>query len=461
MNRYPDARTSAWSRLLVLPTVTSLLAASVIAGYASGGIFPGRSRHAHDVTLAFDVPDTPQTAADAAQTDSSEDANDPLANYRATMALLKQDYYGTTVDDKKVRQLTYDAIRGMLGSLKDQFTSFLDPDEWTQMQITTRGDFEGIGAYLAQDGPNVRVVEPIEGGPAEKAGVKADDVIVRVDGKPILGKDINDVVRIIKGKPGTHVHLGVVRGKAPMEFTITRATVEPPVVKYWMEDPQYKIGHIVLTEFNEKSVARMDYAYNELKKQGMRALVFDLRNNPGGLLEVAIQVASKFIPADSNPTLHNAVIYIHEGSGREQPRNLVGVDEGYWRVPLVVLVNENSASASEIVSGAIKDYGVGTLIGERTFGKGRVQTLFPLTDGSALRLTTQLYYPPRHHDINFKRDDEGNKVQGTGGILPDIVVKQPDKWKRFTDKTDDAQLQKALQVLRAKLTAATTASAKG
>ena len=278
----------------------------------------------------------------------------------------------------------------------------------------------------------------------------------------MAGQDVNEVVRHIKGKRGTKVRLTIARGKQTLDFTLPRSLVEPIVVKYWMEDTQAKVGRILLKEFNKKSVDQMNKAFDALQAQGMRALILDLRYNPGGLLDSAIDVASVFIPENKNPDLHNVVVWMREGSGGEQKRLLGAVDTTYThKVPLALLVNGGSASASEIVSGAIKDYGIATLIGERTYGKGRVQTLIPLQDNSALRLTTQLYYPPKHHDINFKRDEDGSRIEGTGGILPDITVKQSPKWKPedWNDKANDTQLHAAVDFLRSRLGGSTIAQA--
>lgn len=461
-------KTSLWARLIIVPVVAGLISASIIIGYASNDFATRRSSSSTANAMhriAWGAPNSTQNSNDDPTPGASDPSNDPLANYKLTLELLRKHYYGTQIDSKKTEQLTYEGIRGLLGSLRDLFTSFLDPDEWSQMKATTQGDFEGIGALLQQD-PNtliVKIVRPIETSPAEKAGVKADDVIVSVDGKSVKGKNINDVVRLIKGPRGTKVVVGMRRGKTDLSFTITRARVEPPIVRAWMEDDKYKIGHIVLSEFNEKSMKQLSRAFDTLQSQGMRALVFDLRFNPGGLLDTAIDVTSLFVPQHQNKTLKDVVVWIKEGTGQEQRRTLHDVDRMFRRnLPLVVLINENSASASEIVSGAIKDYGVGTLIGERTFGKGRVQTLYPLDDGSALRLTTALYFTPKHTDINFKRDEDGVKVNGTGGIVPDIEVKQPEKWKRsedFKDKANDKQLQKALEFLRVRLDGKTVVQA--
>ncbi len=456
------------SRMLVLPVIFGLVIMSVLVGYGSGAIWPTHNR---TVSRSVQFTDAQLTRLEhilaASSQDSgsaavsvSGDVDDPVADYKSALMLLKKDYYGAPIDIKKERTLTYEGIRGLLASLHDQFTSFLDPDEWSQFHATTRGDFEGIGALLEQAGAFTKIARPIEGGPAEKAGLIPEDVVVRVDGQSIKGKDINSVVHLIKGKRGTKVLIGILRGKKEMSFSITRALVEPAVVQHWMEDKQSKIGHIVLKEFNEKSVDQLERAYEDLARQNVKGLVLDLRYNPGGLLEVAIQVASLFIPKDQNVNLNNVVVFIHEGNGQEQVRNLMDM-QTHVAVPLVVLVNDGSASASEIVSGAIKDYGVGTLIGERTFGKGKVQTLFPLDDGSALRLTTALYFPPKHKDINFQHDEDGVRVPGTGGIVPDIEIKQSPKWKveDFKDKVNDLQLQKAIQFLKSRLGGLTTAQA--
>lgn len=467
MNSNRGSGKSGWAgRIMVVSAMLALIATSVLVGYAGEAIVAGvegnGARNSHRLTRTAWL--SPQEKNGTAPSDTEAQPAEPLENYKEALNILQKEYYGPPIDAKQSRQLTYEAIRGMLDTLKDQFTSFLDPDDWSQMQASTKGDFEGIGALLSQDPPEhgqIKVVRPIETSPAERAGVKTDDVITRVDGVSVIGRDLNEVVNKIKGKRGTTVKIGIVRGKEQMEFTITRALVEPPVVKHWMEDPTNKIGHIVLMEFNEKSMAQLDHAYSDLKSQGMKALVFDLRYNPGGLLNVAIDVASMFIPADRNKDLNNAVVYVKEGSGKEQPLRLRDRDYSTRSMPMVVLTNGMSASASEIVSGAFKDYGVATIMGERTFGKGLVQTLFPLDDRSALRLTTAKYYTPKHTDINRKRDEDGDPIPASGGIVPDVEVKQSPKWKAedFKDKKNDLQLAKALDFLRARLTGMNVAQA--
>lgn len=442
--------TSFWSRFTIVPAIAGLISTSFIIGYASNDIWPNRAQIARRASYVIQDRDTPRGVfpADMTAEDDGAQISDPVTDYRAAIALIQQKYYGPKPD---VRKLTYEAIRGMLASLKDQFSSFMEPAEWERMEAETKGDFEGIGAYLTSQGHDIKVTEPIENSPAERAGLHPDDIVVSVDGKSVIGKDIDEAIKLIKGRPGTKVRIGVLRGKKTMELVITRARVVPPVVKYAMQDREARIGYIALKQFNERSIEQLVNAFEDLKRQGARGIVFDMRDNPGGLLEVAVQVSSVFIPRDRNRELKNRVVYIKEGSGQESPKTLKSEYYMLDGKPLVVLVDNGSASASEIVAAAIQDYGVGTLLGARTYGKGRVQTLFPLDDNSALRLTTANYYPPKHNDINFKHDEDGMRIPNTGGVLPDIEVKQSEKWKGFKDKANDTQLKRAMEVMRTKL----------
>jgi carboxyl-terminal processing protease len=435
------------------PGMVALVALPMLLGFAGPDAASNRwgrvSRSGHrlwsNVSSAFAMP----SAA------AAEDEVGPYSAYQQALGILKKEYYAAPITPKKADDLTIAAIRGMLFSLNDPFTSYLDKTEWDSMQQTTRGDFEGIGAELEPYGQVIRVRRPIPDTPAWKIGLKKGDVVLRVgtyNGKGELvkttstkGLGINEVVKIIKGRAGTKVALWVMRKDVAKElhFVITRSFVEPPIVQYWMEDNQNKIGHIVLNEFNEKSDDQLDRAWTALEKQGMKALVFDLRYNPGGLLKVAVDVGSRFI--ESGP-----VVIIQEKNGQKQMMNVDGGQHNHKRIPLVVLVNENSASASEIVAGAIKDNAAGKLIGDHTFGKGLVQTLFPLNDGSALRLTTAKYFTSMGNDISNRYDDEHRPIFGTGGIKPDIEVTQSDDWadQDFDDKANDTQLKKALEYLR-------------
>jgi carboxyl-terminal processing protease len=371
----------------------------------------------------------------------------PVELYWDVLSRLRSHYY-QQVNEK---QLTYAAIRGMLASLHDPYTRFMDPTEYRSMQEDTRGDFFGIGAQLQEKEGQIVIYRPIEGSPADKAGIKAGDVIVEVDRKPVAGMRVDDVVKKIRGPRGTKVELTIRRkGEAKLlHISIVRDLITSPVVYSYMEDEKLGIGRIRLEQFNEKCDQLLVQKVRELEAKGLRALILDLRYNPGGLLNVAVDVASRFID-------NGVVVLIQEKNGQitklhaERGRAL----KPY---PLVVLVNEWSASASEIVAGAIRDNKRGVIIGETTFGKGLVQTIFQLQDSSAVAITTAKYLTPSGHDLNRKVDPDGNEIR-RGGIQPDIVVKQSEEMTDIDDRAHDVQLQKAVEYLREKLTAPKVAS---
>ncbi len=443
-------------RSYFLPAAVAVISIALLTGYLSSRKAIARANQRVKLQLVqFHVEHSTLPVESAAKTPAAVSKKDsPQEDYRTAIELLRTNYYGKPINRMRVRTLTYNAIRGMLLNLYDPFTSFMTPNEWNQFQdTTTRGDFEGIGAMLLGEPPNTVVEMPIKTGPAEKAGIKAGDIIEAVNGKPCTGKSVDDVVKLIKGPAGTTVHLTILRKKKTLQFHIVRALVKPPIVEYWMEDPKNKIGRVVLDEFNEQTVAQLNHAFAALKKQGMRALIFDLRYNPGGLLTMAVKTASIFVQHNNKLELRDNAVIIHEGSGYEEGRKLEHIPSPYHPMPLVLLVNGSTASASEIVSGCVRDYGVGTLIGERTFGKGCVQTLFPLDDGSCLRLTTALYFTPSHYDLNYKTDEDHQRIPHTGGLLPDIKVKESPKWTPmdFSDKKDDNQLHAAISFLQDRL----------
>ncbi|HSV73067.1 MAG TPA: S41 family peptidase [Chthonomonadales bacterium] len=390
----------------------------------------------------------------------ANESDTPFAAYQQGLSVLRREYAGAQIDDKKAAELTYAAIRGMLFTLNDPFTSFLDRSEWRQMRQSTQGEFEGIGAVLEPFGRDVRVVRPIPGSPAHQAGLRSGDIILsvgahnaetgRLTGKTAtMGKDINEVVALIKGPKGTRVSLTVLRkgSTTPITFTLTRRRIEPPVVQSWMRDDEAKIGHIVVNEFNEKCAPQFDRALQDLRRRGMRALVFDLRFNPGGLLEEAVEMGSRFVERGKTVVILQETAQVRR-EFRANGRRLVA------DIPIVVLINRSSASASEIVAGAIKDHSLGTLVGEATFGKGLVQTLFPLTNDTALRLSTARYFTPSGRDISNRYDDEHRPIFGTGGVKPDVQVAQSEKWEEtqnFEDAEHDLQLRRAMELLRTKL----------
>lgn len=377
---------------------------------------------------------------------SSERTTLPLIDtYSSVMLRLQEDYYGEKIDE---RELTYDAIRGVLHALGDPFTRFLDPEEYKKMREENEGNFTGIGAQLGTNKKGeVYIVEPLEDTPAFAAGLKKSDVITAVDDRPVADLPIDDVVKMIRGPEGTQVKLTLSRpGRStPFDVVITRRLVQYKMVKWNWADEKNKIGYIRLYQFNEKSDEQFDKALVMLEKDRLRGLILDLRGNPGGLLQVAVDIGSRFI--ESGP-----IVIIQERGGRKNPLYVDEDKHNHGRYPLAVLVDNRSASASEIVSGAIKDTDTGTLVGVKTFGKGRVQTITPLQDGSAVAITTAKYLTPKGTDIHKK------------GIDPDVVIEQPDAeeiLKQYgleesddvdlSDPKYDVQLAKAIDVVKVKL----------
>jgi carboxyl-terminal processing protease len=377
------------------------------------------------------LPDRLEMLADPP--DNSDTELPILQTYYDVLGRLQETYYGRKIDD---RQLTYSAIRGMLQALDDPYTRFLDPEAYKRMREENEGNFVGIGAQLDVNAKQqVYIREPLPDSPASRKGVKAGDIILKVDGKPIAGLEIDQVVERIRGKKGTKVKLTLQRGpeKRSIEATIVRDVVEFRMVRSKMLDPKEGIGYIRLLGFNTHSDSQFELAISQLEKQNLTGLIVDLRQNPGGLLQVAVEIGSRFI--ESGP-----IVIIQERGGRKSPLNVDGSKHNHKRYPLVLLVDKYSASASEIVAAAIQDDKAGTLVGTHTFGKARVQTVSTLNDGSAIAITTAKYLTPNGTDIN--------KV----GVKPDVVVEQPDMVE-LGDLKKDVQLTKALDVMRDKLRA--------
>ncbi|OFX14095.1 MAG: hypothetical protein A2Z18_00665 [Armatimonadetes bacterium RBG_16_58_9] len=446
-------------RLELIVPITFLLFAAFTLGF-----------HARDVSAWASSGDTrqylealrllPQRLESIASGGQKPETQDlPLIEtYTAVVERLKADYYDYDARAAEVRkenpktnletELTYDAIRGALHALDDPFTRFLDPEDYKKMREENEGNFTGIGARLDTDKKTgeVRIAEPLPDTPAMRAGVKKNDVILAVDDEMIAGLDIQDVVEKIRGEIGTKVKLTLRRpGRAePFDVVITRDVVPFRIVESEMLDEKNGIGYIKLWQFNEKSDVQFDEALTELEKKNLRGLVLDLRNNPGGLLQLAVDIGSRFLD-------NGNVVIIQERGGRRSPLHVLQKKHNHKRYPLAVLVNGGSASASEIVAGAIKDAGAGVLVGTTTFGKGRVQTIIPLQDGSAVAITTAKYLTPNGTDIHKK------------GIEPNVVVEQRDVEDILaatkadpedidpSDRKYDDQLNRAVEVVKVKM----------
>lgn len=329
------------------------------------------------------------------------------------------------------RDVTYAAIAGLLSSTGDRYTTFLSPKEYAELNAGLDAQaFGGVGLSIGIDDATkeLRVESVIAGGPAEKVGMQSDDLVTTIDGKPTKGKSLDEDSRMLRGKPGTTVRLSVIRdGKPIAPLTLTRAEIKPPSVTAKMLDGD--IGYARLAVFGATTADELGAAIKKLNAEGAKAYILDLRDNGGGYLNAAIDVSSQFIST-------GPIVSVAERSG--STREYDADDIATSPKPLVVLVNKYTASASEITSGAIQDDGVGTLIGTKTFGKGVVQTIFPLPDGSAVKITTARYLTPSGRDIN--------KI----GITPNMFVAEA-KDARLGDPANDTQLSAAISVLHQKI----------
>ncbi|MBP1749204.1 MAG: carboxyl-terminal protease [Deltaproteobacteria bacterium] len=359
-----------------------------------------------------------------AQGGESKEIYEYLRTFSDVIDLVKRNY----VEEVKDKDIVYAAIKGILESL-DPHSSFLPPDMYKEMQTDTKGEFGGIGIEITlKDGFPI-VITPIEDTPAFKAGIKSGDHIVKIDGKNTKNMSLLDVVKLIRGPKGKAVTLTVAREgtQGLKEYTVQRETIMVKSVKFRMLSDEY--GYIRLAQFQEKTSKDLDNALKELQKANkekpLRGLVLDLRNDPGGLLEQAVEVSDKFLS-------EGLIVSIEGRAGKRNPEEnkmkFYAQKKGIkYAGPMVVLVNEGSASASEIVAGALQDYKRAVIVGTKSFGKGSVQTIFPLGDGSAVRLTTAKYYTPK-----------GRSIQSEG-IVPDITVennfvKSRDKMTPLTEK---------------------------
>lgn len=364
----------------------------------------------------------------------------PVDTYLSVINYVDSHYYG---EKPKGKQLTYAAVRGIMGSLGDRYTRFMDPDEHKEMSEENRGDFEGIGAELDMKDGRIFIKKTIDNSPAQHALLKPKDIILKVNDKLVQGMDITDVVKLIRGPRGTKVKLSIKREDTPdpIDFAITRDVIPFVIVESRMEDTADKIGYVALRQFNEKSDQQIYSALSDLEGQGAKALILDLRGNPGGLLDSAISIGSRFINDGD-------IVIIQNKGGRRSAVPIDPTKHNTTLKPLVVLLDHNTASAAEIVSGAIQDNKAGTLIGNDSFGKGLVQTIIDLDDGSAVAITTAKYLTPNGHEVT-----------PTQKIKPDITVEPTDN----DIKTEnDVQLKRAVQYLKERIGSnhQTTAEAK-
>lgn len=332
---------------------------------------------------------------------AKNESYDNLKVFAEVLALVQQNY----VEGTKDQELLYGAIKGMLRTL-DPHTAFMPPDMYKEIQVETEGSFGGLGIEITIKDNQLTVVSPIEGTPAFRTGIKSGDRIIKVEGKPTGEMSLMEAVKKMRGPKGSKVTITIMRDSftEPKDFTMERDTIPLISVKAKMLDDG--IGYIKLRSFHKTTGEELDAALKDLDQKSFKALILDLRNNPGGLLNQAVEVTEKFLPKGK---------LIVETKGKIEAQNgqfTANVKKPYLTQPMVVIVNPGTASASEIVSSALQFHRRAIILGTQTFGKGSVQTILPLTDGSALRLTTALYYSPN-----------GKTLQGKG-VSPDIVVEE-------------------------------------
>lgn len=354
-----------------------------------------------------------------AVTDSDGIGSEVEGKLNAIDSVLESFYFGD-VDDETAKDNIYKAY---LSSYGDKYTMYYTADEYKALKESTNGKFYGIGAVCQLSGEGgVLLVDVYDNGAGYQAGLRSGDRVVNVDGRDITDMELSSAVALIKGDKGTSVTLEVIRGTERLTFSVVRDAVEAKTVSYTLLDNN--IGYLSISQFEEVTTKQFKAAVEDLQSQGMKGLVIDIRNNPGGLLDTVVGMLKYMLP-------DGLIVYTEDKQGNR--KEYKGQDNDEFNLPLAVLVNGNSASASEIFAGAIQDYGKGTIIGTQTYGKGIVQTVKPLTDGSAIKFTIAKYFTPKGQDIHGK------------GVTPDMVVEYG------TDADVDTQLDAAIKNVEAQI----------
>lgn len=386
---------------------------------AGGGQEPSRARTAQSAK----APDFAKLLAinEIEQYLVQMDADDLATTLKMfrVMQLAKAKFPGDVSDD----ELLSGAIKGSVNALGDPYTVYMDPKALKDLTAYTKGAFSGVGIVLGLKDNILTVVAPIDGTPAERAGIKSGDKVVKINAQETKDMTLDEAVNMIRGPEGTSITLTISRGQETTEYTIIRANIQINTVSGKMLDNG--IGYLRISQFSENTGAEFAAKLKELEGQGMKAAILDLRNNPGGLVTECVKVAGYFVPKGP------VVSYVTKDGAKETYNSSLEQP----KYPLAVLVNGGSASASEIVAGAVQDTGAGTLVGTKTFGKGSVQSVFSLGDGYGIKMTIAKYYTPKNRSIH-----------GTG-LEPDIQVEAAE----VGDEGNDPQLAKAIEVVTEKL----------
>ena len=344
---------------------------------------------------------------------------------KAIRKIIDDNYlYEDEIDEDALTESMY---AGYVNGLGDPYTVYFTSEETKEMFESVSGEFSGVGAQLSQNYETyqVTITKVFENSPAEEAGLKAGDILYKVDERELQDEDLTEIVTWIKGEEGTEVTLGVIRDGKELELTATRRKIEVPTVEYEMKEGQ--IGYIAISEFDTVTYTQFENALDDLENQGMKGLVIDLRSNPGGSLETVVNMLNLILPK-------GVVVSTKDREGNTEEYTCDGKHE--FSKPMAVLVNQYSASASEIFAGAVQDYGTGEIVGVTTYGKGVVQQIIGLKDGSSIKVTISEYFTPNGRSINGE------------GVTPDVEV----EYERDEENPDaDNQLDKALEVIREKL----------
>lgn len=335
-------------------------------------------------------------------------------------------YYLDEVDEEALKEGAY---AGYIEAINDPYSTYYTKQEYEDLLESSSGEYCGIGVAVTQDTETklITVVMVYDDTPAQKAGMKNEDILYKVEGEEIAGEEVDNVVTKIKGQEGTTVKITVYRPstKEYIDMEVERATIVMPTIEYKMLDEENKIGYIQISQFDANTDEIFSDAMNDLMEQGMKSVVFDVRNNPGGIYDTVCNMLDELLP-------EGTLVYTLDKNGNKEEEKS---DENCIDIPMVVLINGNSASASEIFAGAIQDFEAGTIVGTQSFGKGVVQSVFSLEDGTALKLTISKYYTPNGVNIHGK------------GITPDVEVEAAEV-EDGEDEVSDPQMEKALEILR-------------
>ena len=357
------------------------------------------------------------------KSEQTSDIAETLEDYRRII----DKYYLGDVDEEKLKE---GAIAGYIKGLDDEYTEYISKEDMADYMADTTGNFVGIGVYMVQDteANKIMVLSPIKGSPAEKAGLQPGDYIIAVDGVTYTGEQMTEASNKIKGETGTTVKLQIQRKDETLDIELTRENIKVnPVEGEVLEN---NIGYIEFSSFDDGTAEEFKAKFEELQGKGIKSLIIDLRNNGGGIVDEALEIANYILDKDS------VILYEVDKNNNETVEKTT--DEPIINMPIVILTNENTASSSEILAGALKDHKKATIVGEKTYGKGVIQRLLTLPDGSGLKITSEKYLTPNRTEIN--------KV----GIEPDEKVELPETVTNIlnVEKTEDTQLQKAIEILK-------------